>query len=81
MLKQLQVAWLKVGFFGVDIEAGRARHPHKDVETFGAKSVQTWGPLASFYGHLNEGGSQHASLGRKCREETCSIKCYIRIYI
>ena len=31
-----------VGFFGVDIEAGRARHPHKDVETFGAKSVQTW---------------------------------------
>lgn len=37
-----QVAWLKVGFFGVDIEAGRARHPHKDVETFVAKSVQTW---------------------------------------
>ena len=26
-----------MGFFGVDIAAGRARRRHKDVETFGAK--------------------------------------------
>lgn len=29
-----QVTWSQVGFFDVDIAAGRARRPHKDAETF-----------------------------------------------